>query len=422
MITNDMQDQFPFDPPPPPGEPAGAAYGHWSSNPADAPPPWPPTTPGRGRSSTVRRMLIAGLAVVCLAAGGGTAWAVTSSALTHNSTGLVPNDGSNGGGFPNSSPAPLTGGSSASAAAIAKVEAATVDITASTANGNGQVAATGMIITSSGQVLTNNHVIDHVVNITAQIDGAGTSYKATVIGYDAQDDVALLQLQGASNLPTVPIGDSSQVAMSDQVTVIGNALGRGGPPAVVSGIVTLLDQAITASDESGGTEQLTGMLQVQANIQPGDSGGPEINSAGQVIGMTTAGSQSSTPTGPQAAATTGFAIPINKAMQIVSEIRSGSGPNIHIGLAALLGVSVAPGGTTGAVVAGVRPNTPAVGAGIVAGDVITKINGQTIASANDLNKAMETFSSGQSPTFVWIDATGTSHSASITLGLAGWAD
>jgi S1-C subfamily serine protease len=417
-MTDDMQDQFPFDPPPPPGEPAGAAYGHWTSNPGYGPPPWPPTT-SRGRSSTVRRMLIAGLAVVCLLAGGGTAWAVTSSTLTHNSTALLPNDGGDG-GVPTSSPDPLARGGTASAAAIAKVEAATVDINGSTANGNGQVAGTGMVISSSGQVLTNNHVIDHVVNITAQIDGTGTVYKATVIGYDTQDDVALLQLQGASNLPTVPIGDSSQVAVNDQVTVIGNALGKGGTPAVVSGVVTLLDQSITASDESGGTEQLTGMLQVEASIQPGDSGGPEINSAGQVIGMTTAGS-SSGPTGQQAA-TTGFAVPINKAMRIVAEVRSGGGPNIHIGLAARLGVSVAPGGTKGAVIAGVAANSPAATAGIVAGDVIVKIDNQTITSQNDLNKAMETYYKGQSPTFVWLDATGASHTASITLGQAGWAD
>jgi S1-C subfamily serine protease len=420
-MTDDMQDQFPFDPPPPPGETAGAAYGHWSSTPGYGPPPWPPTTPRGGPSSTLRRMLIAGLAVVCLLAGGGTAWAVTSSALTHNSTATLPSgDGNDGGGVPTSSPAPLTGGSSASLSAIAKVEAATVDINATTAAGNGSVAGTGMIISSSGQVLTNNHVIDHVVNITARIDGTGPLYKATVIGYDTQDDVALLQLQGASNLPTVPIGDSSQVTVNDQVTVIGNALGQGGTPAVVPGVVTLLDQSITASDESGGTEQLTGMLQVQANIQPGDSGGPEINSAGQVIGMTTAGSQSRT--GQQTAATTGFAVPINKAMQIVAAVRSGGGPNIHIGLAARLGVSVAPGGTTGAVVEGVAASSPAANAGIVKNDVIVKVGNQTITSQNDLNKAMETYYKGQSPTFVWVDAAGTSHTASITLGLAGWAD
>jgi S1-C subfamily serine protease len=281
-----------------------------------------------------------------------------------------------------------------------------------------------MIITSSGEVLTNNHVIDNVINITAQINGAGTVYKATVVGYDATDDVALLQLQGASNLPTVPIGNSSNVIVGDQLTVIGNALGKGGTPAVVSGVVSQLDQQITASDESGVTENLTGMLQVEANIQPGDSGGPEVNSAGQVVGMTTAGSQSNVPSGQETSATTGFAIPINKALQIVSEIRSGSGPNIHIGNAAELGIQVAQarGAVPGAVVAGVLPNTPAASSGIAANDVIVKIDNQTIASSSDLHKAIQGYSNGQSPVVTWLDPAGVSHSARITLGLANWAD
>jgi S1-C subfamily serine protease len=418
-MTNEMQEHFPFDPPPPPSEPAGSAYGHWSPDPASGPPPWPPTTP-TGHSRSLRRLLIAGLAVVCLGAGGGTAWAVTSATLTHPSTASLPSGST--GGAPTGSGTPSTGGTAASSAAVAKVDAATVDINASTASHNGQVAGTGMVITSSGEVLTNNHVIDNTVNITAQLDGAGTVYKATVIGYDATDDVALLQLQGASNLPTVPLGDSSKVSVGDQLTVIGNALGKGGTPAVVSGMVSQLDQVITASDESGDTENLTGMLEVQASIQPGDSGGPEINAAGQVIGMTTAGSQSNVPSGQETRATTGFAIPINKAMQIVSEIRAGGGPNIHIGNAALLGIQVTPGGTRGAVVAGVVANTPAVSSGIVAGDVIVKINNQTITSASDLHKAMQGYTNGQSLQFVWVDPAGASHTATITLGLAAWPD
>ena len=422
-MTNEMQEHFPFDPPPPPlpppSEPAGASYGHWSAHPDWGPPSWPPSTSGSGRSRSLRRVLIAGLAVVCLGAGGGTAWALTTATLTHPSTASLPS-GNTGGGAPTS--APTSNGTSASDAAVAKVDAATVDINATTASKNGTVAGTGMVITSSGEVLTNNHVIDNVINITAQLDGIGTVYKATVIGYDATDDVALLQLQGASNLPTVPIGNSSAVSVGDPLTVIGNALGKGGTPAVVSGVVSQLDQVVTASDESGDTENLTGMLQVEANIQPGDSGGPEINSAGQVIGMTTAGSQSNVPSGQEAAATTGFAIPINKAMQIVNEIRAGIGPNVHIGNAALLGIQVTAGGTRGAAVYGVVAGTPAANAGIVAGDVIVKINSQAITSASDLHKAMQGYSNGQSLVFVWLDAAGASHSATVTLGLAGWAD
>jgi S1-C subfamily serine protease len=213
------------------------------------------------------------------------------------------------------------------------------------------------------------------------------------------------------------------VSLGDQLTVIGNALGKGGAPAVVSGVVSQLDSSITASDESGDTENLTGMLQVKAGIQPGDSGGPEINSAGQVVGMTTAGSQSSVPSAQANSATTGFAIPINKAMQIVKEIRAGGGPNIHIGNAARLGVAVAPGGTGGAIVSSVIAGTPAASAGIVAGDVIVKIDNQTITSASDLHKAMQGYVAGQSPVFHWLDpTTGASHSATVTLGLAAWAD
>jgi S1-C subfamily serine protease len=431
MMTTEMQDHFPFEPPPPPSEPVGAAYGHWSADPGWGPPQWPPTStpPAAGRSRALNRVLIAGLAVVCVGAGGGTAWAITSATLTNPSTTSSPSGSNNGvtnpgnGSGNNGVTSPTNGGATASSAEIARIDAATVDIDASTATHQGEVAGTGMIITSSGLVLTNNHVIDDDIDITAQIDGAGTVYKATVVGYDATDDVALVQLQNASNLPTVPLGDSSLVSVGDSLTVIGNALGKGGTPAVVSGVVSQLDQAITASDESGDTENLTGMLEVQAEIQPGDSGGPEINSQGKVIGMTTAGQQSDVPSGQEATATTGFAIPINKAIQIVDEIRAGSGPNVHIGNAAELGIGVNPEGTTGAVVANVLAGSPAANAGIVAGDLIVKIDNSTITSANDLHRVMENYSSGQSLTFVWTDPiTGASHTATITLALAAWAD
>ena len=430
-MSSDMQEQFPFDPPPPPADPAGAAYGHWAPDPNWGPPAWPPAAPARSRSRFMQRTLIAGLAIVCVGAGGGTAWAITSATLTRtpttaslpagNQTGEAPNstgDNPTGGAAPNN-------GGTASSAAVAAIDAATVDINALTAAHTGEVAGTGMIITSSGLVLTNNHVIDNTVNITAQIDGAGTTYKVNVIGYDASDDVALVQLVGASGLATVPIGDSDKVSIGDSLTVIGNALGKGGTPAVVTGIVSQLDQQITASDESGDTESLTGMLQVQADIEPGDSGGPEINAAGQVIGMTTAGSTSGNPN-QETGATTGFAIPINKAMQIISEIRAGSGPNIHIGNAAELGIQVGAATATqtapGAYVATVLPGTPAASLGMVPNDRIVKINDITITSSNDLHKAMEGFNSGQTVSLTWIDPDGTSHTAPLTLGLALWPD
>jgi len=423
-MTSEMQDYRPFEtPPPPPGEPAGAVYGHWSADPSWGPPSWPPSAAPSGRSRAMRRTMIALLAAACVGVGGGAGWALTSAALTNHSTASLSPGTSN----PNGSGSTGTGGtspsngSSGSGVDIAKIDAAVVDINAAVAgNPTATVSGTGMIITSSGEVLTNNHVIDGTVNITAQVDGTGPTYKVTVLGYDAADDVALVKLQGASGLPTVSLGDSSKLSVGDQLTVIGNALGRGGTPAVVSGVVAQLDQTVTASDETGDQETLSGMIELTADIQPGDSGGPEVNSAGQVVGMTTAGQENGS--GRQQTATTGFAVPINKAMQIVNEIRSGSGANVHIGNAALLGVAITSGGVNGALVQNTSAGGPAANAGIVPGDRITSIGGHTVTNSNDLHNAMENFSGGQSVSITWTDTAGTSHTATITLGSATFPD
>lgn len=436
-MTNEMQDYPPYTPPPPPGEPAGASYGHWSSDPVWGPPSWPQTPQGRRGRSGVRRTALAAFAIACVGAGGGTAWALTTASITSRTpSGSSPSGGSTStGNNPGTgSQIPSTGGA-LSAATIARIDSSVVDINADVAGGNGQVAGTGMVISSNGLVLTNNHVIDHTVNITAQIDGTGTTYKVKVIGYDAKDDVGLVQLENASNLPTIPLGDSSTLSVGDAITVLGNAQGKGGTPAEVTGTIAGLGAQITASDDSGNTETLTGMLQVSAAIQPGDSGGPEVNSAGQVIGMTTAGQTSGNP-GQESASTTGFAIPVNKAMTIISEIRAGSGTNIHIGNAALLGVAVStaqPGvngiapnctaslATTGAWVSGVTAN-PAASAGVAVCGRITGIGGSTIANQSDLYIAMQGFQVGQTVTLTWIDASGASHSANVTLGQATFPD
>jgi S1-C subfamily serine protease len=407
-------------PPRRPAAPAGRARRHDPRQLVDRPvvgaPPWPPATGAPRPSRAVRRTLLAGLAIACLGAGGGSAWALTSSSLTHPTSGTIASGAKpSGAASPNTGTAPPAsiGGSSATSA-VARIDAAVVDITATLAGSTGEVAGTGMIITSSGEVLTNNHVIEGTASITVQVDGSGPLYSATVIGDDPTADVALLQIHGVSGLATAPLGDFARVSVGDQITAIGNALGRGGTPAEVAGIVSGLDQVVTASDESGNTETLTGMIQVEAAIQPGDSGGPEINAAGLVIGMTTAGSQSGR-FGQSSAAIAGFAIPIHTAMQIVAEIRAGGGTNIHLGNGALLGVDVSPGATNGAAIVGVVANTPAAVAGIVAGDTITSISGQTIRSSADLHSAMQRLSAGQQVLIVWVDAVGTSDTARVTL-------
>src|SRR5207302_7735688 len=124
-----------------------------------------------------------------------------------------------------------------------------------------------------------------------QINGSGPTHDAHVVGTDAADDVALVQIDGVSGLKTVSIGDSSKVSVGDPVVAIGNALGRPGPPSVSQGTVTALGRTITATDQNGGNpETLSNLIQVNASILPGDSGGPLVNGSGSVIGMDTAAS------------------------------------------------------------------------------------------------------------------------------------
>jgi putative serine protease PepD len=212
--------------------------------------------------------------------------------------------------------------SSSSVGTIAKkVSPAIVSITADDGNGSGD-EGTGMIITSSGEVLTNDHVVDGAQSLTVAMSGSSNQLSATVIGADPDKDVALLQIKGASGLPTVTFGNSSQAQVGDQVVAIGNALALGNSPSVTSGIVSALNRTISAGDSSsGGSETLNGMIQTDAPINPGNSGGALVDSAGAVIGMNTAAA-GSTPDGTSAQ-NVAFAIPSNQLLSLLSGLRNG---------------------------------------------------------------------------------------------------
>jgi len=320
-------------------------------------------------------------------------------------------------------------------AVTSKVDPGVVDITAVDGYANATSAGTGMILTSNGEVLTNNHVIDGATSITAQVDGEGTKYTAKVVGYDVTQDVALLQLQNASGLSTIAAGNSSSVSVGEAVVAIGNALDLPGKPTVTSGAITGLDRSITASDQgNSNSENLTGLLQTDASLCPGNSGGPLANSAGQVIAMNTAAENSSSS--GDSCSTVAFSIPINQALSLASQIQQGKASStIHIGLPAFLGVDVespgsvgggnggfggfggyTPPASSGALVIDVVPNTAAQSAGLVAGDVITSANGDTISSPSDLTSVLAGASSGQSISLTWVDSSDSSHTATVTLG------
>jgi S1-C subfamily serine protease len=298
-----------------------------------------------------------------------------------------------------------------------------VDINTTLGYQQAQAAGTGMVLTSSGVVLTNNHVINGATSITAHDIGNGRTYQAKVVGYDHSHDVAVLQLQGASGLQTVTLGDSGSASSGQKVVALGNALGKGGTPAVATGHIAGLGASITASDEGAGTsEQLTGLIHHNAGIQPGDSGGPLVNTTGQIIGINTAASQGTQFQGQQ---TQAFAIPINQAKSIADQIEAGtSSTTVHIGPTGLLGVQIMSADSAaangiqtgaGANVAGVVAGTPAAGAGLTQGDEIVSVNGQSVSSPEQLQSALGQHHPGDSVTIGWQDQTGQTQSASVVL-------
>jgi S1-C subfamily serine protease len=324
---------------------------------------------------------------------------------------------------------------SASSANVSSIAAAVdpslVDINVTNSYQSSQGAATGIVISSSGLVLTNNHVIDGATSISATDVGNGQTYTATVVGYDVSHDIALIQLNGASGLTTAQLGDSSTLTVGQIVVAIGNAGGTGGTPGVAAGTVVALDQQIVAGDQSTGTsEQLTGLVQTDADIQPGDSGGPLVNTAGRVIGIDTAGSSSYSF---DTSGTQGFAVPVNTAMAIVKQIESqDTSGGVHIGGTAFLGVEIDPTGgqsgfggdgfggqsgssSSGATVAGVLSGSPAAQAGLTAGDVIVSVDGKTVDSPATLSTLLGSYQPGVKVQIGWIDTSGTQQSTTVQL-------
>src|ERR1700749_1147438 len=308
-----------------PGFAGGAGYPggfDWAGS-ASAPPPPPRRTHKRG-------LIVTG--VVALAAG------AAAGGLIGSSHGLT------------ATTATAVSKTVLTSSEIAKrVDPALVDVVSTEGDQGAVAAGTGIVLTSNGTVLTNNHVIRGATSLKVTDVGNGRTYTAKVVGYDATKDVAVIKLQNASGLTTAALGDSSSVRTGDSVTALGNAGGKGGTPSVAAGSVTALNQSITASDEGSGvnSEQLTGLIETNADIQPGDSGGALVNSYGQVVGMNTAassGAQVQSDSG-QSAPVQAYAIPIDNAETVAKQIEAGQGSStVHIGATAFLGIE--SGGTS----------------------------------------------------------------------------
>jgi S1-C subfamily serine protease len=381
--------------------------------------------------------MVAGAAAIALAAGS------LGSGISLAVAGGGPSSATTGSSRSSSSPSRTVPAGSVSmkhlsvSAIASRVDPAVVDISTVLGYEQGRAAGTGMILTSGGQVLTNNHVVEGATSIKVKIAGHSSAYGATVLGTDPSADVALLQVHGISGLPTVSLGNSSTVSVGESVVAIGNALDFQGPPTVTQGIVSALHRSITAGDTAtGSTEHLTGLIQTDAPISPGNSGGPLVDPTGQVIGMNTA---AVTGAQGQTANNIAFAIPINTARNVVNQIRHGqASQQVHIGQRGILGVQVTtvrearqgagqpfPFGSaspasiapvsSGAAVVGVVPGSPAASAGIHAGDVIVSLDGSSITSPNALSSALAGDHPGHTVRVGWVDQAGSHHHATVQL-------
>jgi len=454
-----------------PGPPNAGPWGHGLPGPGQpgygqVPVPQPPR---RRMASLISYAAVAALAACC----GGLAVGLTSShgSPPSASTGRYPGSDSGAGTDPGAS---TSSGASIGGATLQKAEDAVqpgLVVIDSRLQDDGPdipgAAGTGMIISRSGLVLTNNHVIDATNGLTARVVSTGKTYPAIYLGYDKGSDIAVIKLEGASGLTPVPLGNSSAVRVGEDVVAMGNAYGTGSI-TTAAGAITGLNRAITASDEGGGgSEYLTGMLQTDADIVKGDSGGPLVSTAGKVVGMDTAAS-SDTMASQQ---NMGFAIPINKAMTVARQIIAGKpGPGVDIGATGFVGVLVptaagggqstqtspqaqlqqmeeseeqqdlgagdgfypAPAGclsntadagipdhiapaSSGALVLGALCDSPAAAAGLAAGDVITSAAGQQVSSPASLTSILVTVRAQEKITIVWVTPAGQTITRTVTL-------
>ena len=310
----------------------------------------------------------------------------------------------------------------------------------------GEAAGTGIIISSSGLAITNNHVIASSTDLQAELNGDGEYHPVKVLGYDIEHDVALVQIEDVSDLTAASLGDSSSVQTGDAIVALGNAGGKGGDPTVVSGSVTATGQQITASDQDGSNaETLRNLVQIDANIQPGDSGGPLVDADGDVIGMNAAASSGNGGFGFDGqAANEGYAIPIEDALAIAKQIQSGEGGDtIHVGAHARDHGRVGdrrrhqqrvrrplrrqrrlrwprrPGQPDrerrlrGRRAAGVRRRRRRHRG---RGPPSSAVDGNSVTSASQLTHLMVPYQPGDEVKVEWTDSSGQSHTATIELG------
>jgi S1-C subfamily serine protease len=304
----------------------------------------------------------------------------------------------------------FAGSAHATTAPAPKPTKGVVIVTTNLAYENANAAGTGIVLTKTGEVLTNNHVIRGATTITVIVPATGKRYSASVLGYDIADDVALIKMSGANGLAVATRGNSSTLRIGSATTAVGNANG-GGRLVITKGRVTGLNRTITVNDDQGGQTQLSGLIETSARLVPGDSGGPLLDAGGRVIGMDAAGSATFA-----FETSDGYAIPVNKALSLVKLMEAGKASTlVHIGKTAFIGMNVGNASGGGVAVQSVVPNLPAANAGIAQGDVVTALDSTPVSTTDDLRAALFAHHPGDTVTVHFTDPLGNQTQAQLTL-------
>jgi putative serine protease PepD len=295
----------------------------------------------------------------------------------------------------------------------ARVLPSVVSINTRNSSGRGGTGS-GFVFDSNGYILTNNHVIAGVANGNGAIRvtlNNGDVYSATIIGRDASYDLAIIKISG-TNLPALEFGDSDKVAVGDSVIAIGSPLGLSG--TVTLGIISAKDRAVTAG-ETGSDNSFINALQTDAAINPGNSGGPLVDSTGAVIGVNSAIATLGSSFGSQSGSIgLGFAIPINQARKTADQLIKNGKATYPV-----LGISIdmkyeGDGALISKSEKAILPGGPAALAGLKGGDIITKFDGRTINSAEELIVAIRAKSVGDKAALTYT-RNGVTSTATVTL-------
>jgi S1-C subfamily serine protease len=264
---------------------------------------------------------------------------------------------------------------------------------------------TGLVLTSDGEVVTNHHVVEGATSIKVTVMSTGTTYTSHLVGTDATDDIAVLDLDDASGLSTVST-DTDPASVGDAVTAVGDGNGTADHLSSATGTVIATDQPVTTQSEGTSSgESLQGMIAISSDVVPGYSGGATYDADGDVIGMTTAATSNTQD--PD-----GYAIPIARVLAVAEDLTNAvRNADYDYARPAFLGIGLASGTT----VQGVYDGTPASDAGIDAGDSITSVGGVDTTTAIQLQAAIAQHSPGDDVKVTWTDTTGGTHSATVTL-------